>query len=235
LNRFIIRYAGAKVLRDFKKIIKIIKQRLTGWGRYPQIEANIAQPDLMIELPSQKDFKYLTSRGMGRSYGDASLGNSDSLVIQTAYQNKIHFFNRIEGVIKAQAGILLEDILNVIIPSGWFLPVTPGTRFVSLGGVVACNVHGKNHHKAGGIVNFIESLEVLTENGLKQCSANNSADLFYATVGGYGLTGIIQGVTLKLKPIETAYISVRTVKVNNYIEALEVNKKLDQDYEYSLT
>lgn len=174
---------------------------------------------------------------MGRSYGDASLASDqkDSAAIITRWQNRLLDLDPDRGFLTAEAGTTLERILDTIIPHGWFLPVTPGTRFVSLGGALAGNVHGKNHHVSGSIVRFVNWLDVLTEGGVLRCSADQNAELFFATVGGYGLTGLILRASLRLKKIESAWIKARLLHVADLDAGLLLSETLDRDYEYSVT
>ncbi len=209
---------------------------LAGWGNYPQATFHYAEPaDVPTDCQNFENFPHLIARGMGRSYGDASLASAESLAVGTRWHNKFIAFDCVQGLLTAQAGVSLGEILDVIVPAGWFLPVTPGTRQVSLGGALASNIHGKNHHHCGAIVNFVHSLDVLTETGGFECSPTSRADLFYATIGGYGLTGIIRQATLRLRKIETAKIATRLIKVANLDAALAVDQEFDSRYEYSVT
>ncbi len=208
---------------------------LSGWGNYPQASCHCAEPvDAAADWRDFGGFPHLIARGMGRSYGDASLAPVGSLVVATRWQNKFLAFDREQGLLTAQAGVTLGEIIDVIVPTGWFLPVTPGTRLVSLGGVLASNIHGKNHHAAGAIVQFVESLRVQTESGGFDCSRAQHAELFFATVGGYGLTGIITQATLRLKKIETAWIDARFVKVPDLDTAMATSLELEKQFEYSV-
>jgi len=209
---------------------------LSGWGRYPQVLGKIIEPSSpfkKLELPAS--FTTFTPRGLGRSYGDAALPLDNGLVIQTANLRHFLFFDSEKGIVKAEAGVTLQNILDVAIPQGWFLPVTPGTRFVSLGGAVAANVHGKNHHQCGAIAHCIQEIEILTERGLFTATPESHRDLFLATLGGFGLTGFIQTVTLALKKIETSKIKARFIRVSDFEEALDLCKRYEQDFEYSVS
>ena len=208
---------------------------LSGWGNFPRARGYCRGPlEPPADLGDFKNFPQLIARGMGRSYGDASLPPDGALAVATRWQNKFIAFDRERGLITAQAGITLQEILDVIIPAGWFLPVTPGTRHVSLGGALASNVHGKNHHAVGAIVQFTESLQVLTETGVFECSRAQHTELFFATVGGYGLTGFITQATVRLKKIETAWIDTRLVKVPDLDAAMATSLELEKSFEYSV-
>jgi decaprenylphospho-beta-D-ribofuranose 2-oxidase len=185
----------------------ILKAPISGWGRYPVEMCEMERPERYADLIPHAES--LIVRGQGRSYGDASL-NRDRRVLLTERVNRFLAFDREQGILRAEAGVTLAEILQVIVPANWFLPVTPGTQFVSLGGAVAADVHGKNHHRDGSFGHHVLSFElILADGSRKLCSATENAELFRATIGGMGLTGIIGEVTLKLTPIETAAVSVK--------------------------
>lgn len=216
--------------------LKIAKSELSGWGRHPRAECLRAEPLQPLDSLDQfAEFAHLVPRGMGRSYGDASLAAEGDLVLATRWQNKFMDFDPIAGRIVAQAGVTLGEVLDVIIPQGWFLPVTPGTRFVSLGGALASNVHGKNHHRTGPIVNFVDHCTVLTEVGNLRTSQTENPELFRATIGGYGMTGLIQEVGINLARIETAFVKAHSIKVTNLDDALAVGAERDDNHEMSVT
>jgi FAD/FMN-containing dehydrogenase len=171
------------------------------------------------------------TRGNGRCYGDASLAPS---IVTTTKFNRILFFDEQAGVITCQAGTLLSDILDVTLPKGWFLPVTPGTKYITVGGAVASDVHGKNHHKEGSFARHIISMTVLTPRGeLIRCSTDQQTELFQFTCGGMGLTGIILEVTFHLKMVETGYIDQLQVKARNLDEILDLFERYSE-YSYSV-
>lgn len=178
--------------------------------------------------------KSVIARGNGSSYGDAAF-NAKGEIILTEQLNYLIAFDKKQGVITAEAGILLSDLLKVIVPSGWFLPVTPGTQYVSLGGCVACDVHGKNHHKTGSFSAHVLMIELLLADGtLLQCSANNNADIFWATVGGMGLTGIILSVTLQLIPATHPHMTVKHHAAQNLDETFHYLSDESADDDYSV-
>lgn len=205
---------------------------LAGWGNYPRAESSLTglvQPANSAD--AWRSFDSLTPRGLGRSYGDAALPTADGLALATAGMHQVLDFDAKAGVLTAEAGASLHLIIERIVPRGWWLPVTPGTRQVTLGGAVAANVHGKNHHRVGAIANFVQRLSVLTELGPRECSPTESADLFRATLGGFGQTGLVQQVTLRLAPIETAWMTATAVKVQNWEELLAVLDEREQRHE----
>ena len=193
----------------------------SGWARYPTIDANLIFPDRKFDTT-----EFLTSgrtaipRGMGRSYGDSSLAPA---ILSSARLDHFVAFDAESGVLTCEAGVSLAEILSLIVPHGWFLPVTPGTKFVSLGGAIASDVHGKNHHRDGCFSDHVHSLLLRTaSNENVRCSADENEDLFRATCGGMGLTGLIVEATIQLRPIETAYINETILKAANLEEAFEL-------------
>ena len=180
---------------------------LSGWGRYPVQSCELERPERYADL--RPTTASLIARGQGRSYGDAAL-NENGRVLLTERVNRLLDLDADSGILRAEAGVALAEILDVIAPKGWFLPVTPGTKFVSLGGCVAADVHGKNHHHEGSFGDHVIAIELILADGSHvACSPAKDTELFWATVGGMGLTGIIGEVTLKLIPISSAYMMVR--------------------------
>ncbi len=185
---------------------------LSSWGNYFRIKA-VSYWLTSLKIPDALTKIAYIPYGNGRSYGDCAL---NSTILHTTKFNQIISFDNKLGIIQCQAGILLADILEEIIPHKWFLPVTPGTKFITLGGAVAADVHGKNHHKEGCFSTYILNLELLLPSGeILQCSPQKNAALFRATCGGMGLTGVIISVTFKLKAIQSTLISQKTVLSNN--------------------
>ena len=198
------------------------RANLSGWGRYPKINAEQAHPRSVMDtqkLVESPNSAPMIARGLGRSYGDSAL--ADCVVELTALDDFLEFDTE-KGVLTCFAGVSLAVILRVFVPRGWFLPVTPGTQFVTVGGVVAGDVHGKNHHLDGCFSAYVDALEVATvSDGLVRCSREERKDLFHATCGGLGLTGVIVSVRLRLRRIVGAYIRQTTVKTRTLAETLE--------------
>ncbi len=206
-------------------------QNVTNWNLYPQIKADVKSFASKAELTAAFKDGAVTLRGNGRSYGDASLG--EKIADTTAY-NKILFFDTERGLITAQSGILLSDLLKIIVPHGWFLPVTPGTKFITLGGAVAADVHGKNHHTEGAFSNHIIHLKILSHDGrLIKCSDSENEEYFRAACGGMGLSGAITEVAFELKSIETSYIRQKQIKAGNLEELLPLFEA-NAHYTYSV-
>ncbi|MFZ4796066.1 MAG: FAD-binding protein [Bacteroidia bacterium] len=194
-------------------------EKVFNWGMYPQIEANqfsSGNYGKIADFVKTKDV--IIARGNGRCYGDSSLQKK---IFSTLSLNKIIAFDEKLGILNCEAGVLLSEILNLIVPKGFFLPVTPGTKFITIGGAVASNIHGKNHHKEGAIAAYIQSFELMIETGeIVHCSEKNNTVLFANTIGGMGLTGIILSVQIRLKKIETSYINQSTIKAKNIKEII---------------
>ncbi|MFM2363969.1 MAG: hypothetical protein RLZZ316_2871 [Bacteroidota bacterium] len=210
----------------------MMRKEIANWGNYPVMESDERNFQFIEELQqvvAQK--KELVARGNGRCYGDASLANT---TLSTLKFDKVLSFDTGSGVFECQAGILLSDILDIIVPKGWFLPVTPGTKYITIGGGIASDVHGKNHHVDGSISNHIIEMDVLLADGsIATCTPTLLADLFEATCGGMGLTGIITRVKFRLKKIETAYIKQKQIKARNLEHILQLFEEY-KDYTYSV-
>lgn len=194
------------------------KTKLTNWGNYPRIESEVNDFTDAQQLENQIN-KSTIARGMGRCYGDAALA---SKVISTkSYAGIIHFDEE-TGLLHCQSGTTLDKILELIVPAGWFLPVTPGTKFISVGGAIAADIHGKNHHKEGSFSNHILNFTLHTDKqGIVKCSKQENPELFWATCGGMGLTGIILEATFQLKKIETTQIRQEAIAANNLKELMQ--------------
>ena len=196
-------------------------QKVTNWGNFPVVEKEIKSEDSVDRI---KDFvrnnNEVIARGNGRCYGDASLSEH---IFSTKRLNKFISFDRLNGIIECESGVLLSQILEIIVPQGYFLYVTPGTKFISVGGAIASDVHGKNHHAEGCFSEFVEAFSLLNENSeVITCSRTENTDKFWATIGGMGLTGIILSAKFKLKNIETAYIRQESIKAENLDEIFKL-------------
>jgi FAD/FMN-containing dehydrogenase len=209
-----------------------MKQKIANWGNYPKMESDVRSfsfTDQLAKLMSSTD--HFIPRGNGRCYGDASLANN---TISTLNYNRILSFDAENGIFECQSGITLDRILEVIVPKGWFLPVTPGTKFITAGGAVSSDVHGKNHHIDGSFSNHIIEMDVMIADGsVLTCSASQNSDLFEATCGGMGLTGMIIRIKFRLKKIETSYVKQKQIKARNLEELLSLFEKY-KNYTYSM-
>jgi decaprenylphospho-beta-D-ribofuranose 2-oxidase len=210
----------------------LMKKLIANWGNYPVVEANeesFAFPEQLRKLLSSGE--NFIPRGNGRCYGDASLAGT---TISTLKFDKILSFDPLKGSFECQSGLILDQILEVIVPAGWFLPVTPGTKFITVGGAVASDVHGKNHHIDGSFSNHISDMEIVLASGESVgCSPENNCDLFEATCGGMGLTGIISRVKFRLKKIETSFIRQKQIKAGNLEELIRLFDEY-KHYTYSV-
>ena len=214
-----------------------VGQTLSGWGRFPVESGHLFRPETRAGvtpvLASDLAPSYL-ARGLGRSYGDAAL-NRDGGLISTLRLNRLLAFDATSGVLHCEAGVSFAEIIAVFLPRGWFLPVTPGTRFVTVGGAIAMDVHGKNHHRDGSLGRFVVDLELLTPAGeVLTCSPTSLPEIFWATVGGCGLTGVILSARLRLQPVETAYALVDYQRAPDIEAALAGLAAADTRYEYSV-
>ena len=208
-------------------------EQTAGWGLYPVVEALVERSRTPQELRRavQGDAPLL-AQGNRRSYGDACLAPR---VVSTLGMDNLLEFDPDRGLLRAEAGASLDKIIRFILPRGYFLPVTPGTKFPTLGGCIAADVHGKNHHSEGSIANFVEELEmVLADGSWLRCSRAEHPDLFWATLGGMGLTGLVYAATLRLKKVDSAYIATRSIKTRNFSEACRVFAETAEDYVYSV-
>lgn len=203
----------------------------SGWGLYPCVAASVQRARYLSDLCRAVAAPILP-QGNCRSYGDACLYER---VVSTLPLKHLLDFDRSCGLLYAQAGITLAEIIRFALPQGFFLPVTPGTKFPTLGGCIAADIHGKNHHAEGSIAAFVESLDmVLADGSTVRCSRSQRADLFWATLGGMGLTGFIYAATLRLKKVPSAYIRQRAIKTANWAETCRVCLETQQHYTYSV-
>lgn len=207
------------------------------WGRYPKIEASQVKtvywrnelPDLAALHESVLPYAY------GRSYGDSCL-NEGGVSIDVSHLQRFISFDEHKGLLRCEAGVSLAEILAVMVPRGWFLPVSPGTKFVSVGGAIANDIHGKNHHRAGTFGCHVARFELLRSNGERLiCSPDENSELFRATIGGLGLTGIILWAEFQLKPIVNAYIDMDHIRFASLDEFFAISAESDQDYEYTMS
>ena len=196
-------------------------EKVSNWGNFPAIEAHVLRFQNLNELRQElQQHPAIIARGNGRCYGDASLQKN---IVSTKYWNKFIAFDRQAGEIECESGVLLSKVIELSIPHGFFISVTPGTKFVTVGGAIASDIHGKNHHVDGCFSEHVLHFTLLTESGeIKKCSRDENADLFWPTMGGMGLTGIILTARFKLKKIETAYIRNEAIQAKNLDEIFKL-------------
>lgn len=198
------------------------QDRVQGWGRFPVIQATVLKPRNEIEASSllqrQQGFNGI-SRGQGRSYGDSALATE---LIQSSHLDQFLAFDRDSGRLCCGSGITLGTILQTLLPQGWFLPVVPGTQFVSVGGAIAGDIHGKNHHRDGSFCDHLLSLRLLLPSGeIVNCSPAEHADLFHATCSGMGLTGVILEACLQMAKVPGGLIEQSVSRAGNLVDSFE--------------
>jgi FAD/FMN-containing dehydrogenase len=212
--------------------------RYTSWGRFPKLTHDSVyrvywrdevQP-LLASLPAQGALPY----GFGRSYGDSCLSEGRSL-IDCSQLARFLDFDPATGRLVCEAGVSLADVLQFALPQGWFLPVTPGTKFVSIGGAIANDVHGKNHHRSGCFGNHVTRIELArSDAGIVQCTPSFNEDMFRATIGGLGLTGVILSAELQLKRVPGNRMAVEAIPFHSLSDFLALSAQSDRDFEYTV-
>ncbi len=212
---------------------------LTGWGRTSPSRATVIRPRSVEELEtvvhSESARKVgLAPRGLGRSYGDAAqLGGG--VVLDMTGLGGVVSEDLESGLVTLQAGVSLDSLMRRYLPAGWFVPVTPGTRYVTIGGAIAADVHGKNHHRDGSFGSQVRSMVLVAPSGTVECEPEGPhRDYFWATVGGMGLTGVVASATLQLIKVETAFMLVDTMRCANLEELIGEMTESDHRYRYSV-
>lgn len=212
------------------------RSRYQSWGRYPMVAQSARQLEWRSDrapISSDHSERFIPF-GNGRSYGDVCL-NADGAVVDCRRLDRFVSFDSATGVLRSEAGALLSEVLELVVPRGWFLPVTPGTQFATLGGAVANDVHGKNHQSAGTFGRSVRCLELMRSTGeTLLCSRQLNKDYFRATIGGLGLTGVITWVELQLRPIESSYVDQEVVRYDNLDAFFELSEEADQQFEYTV-
>ncbi|HEX4143799.1 MAG TPA: FAD-binding oxidoreductase [Pirellulales bacterium] len=211
--------------------------RLSGWGNYPVEPCHVSRPETVAALRDVvlrgSEQSYI-ARGLGRSYGDSALNRDQGVILQTG-QDRLLAFDAEQGLLTCEAGASLGEIIDVFLPRGWALPTTPGTKYVTVGGAIAADVHGKNHHCDGSLGNFVVALDLLSAAGdVLHCSREENPDVFWATIGGMGLTGCILTATLRLAPVETAYVAVEYRRTANLVDTLARLSATNHDFRFSV-
>jgi FAD/FMN-containing dehydrogenase len=208
--------------------------KIAGWGNYPLADSYI------LNGRSENDFKHflqytkLVARGLGRSYGDQAVNDNNYIALCTQF-NCFISWNEKEGILECEAGVSLEEIIKVFAPQGWLPMICPGTKFVTVGGAIANDIHGKAHHIDGSFVNCVLYFTILLADGrVVIASRTENEDLFRANFGGLGLLGIILTATIKLRKIETTYFKQKSVKINDLNHMLDALDQYDHEYNYSV-
>lgn len=191
---------------------------LHSWGNYPKTKNRVLNfgHDTSLLRKIILEYNELIPRGNGRSYGDSALSKN---IIQAKPHNFFLNFYKSKGILDVQSGVLLSEILETFVPMGWFLKISPGTKLITVGGAIASDVHGKNHHLEGCFSECVEFVRLMLPNGkVVKCSKQKNKELFRATCGGMGLTGVILDARISLKKIESKYIDQKTIKTENLKE-----------------
>jgi decaprenylphospho-beta-D-ribofuranose 2-oxidase len=212
-------------------------KRLVGWGNFPVSAAEVNSPETEKALLKEcNSGQTQISRGLGRSYGDAALpAKEEGVVVSGLGLNRFISFDELTGVLVAESGVSLAEIIEVFLPRGWFLPVVPGTKFVTLGGAVAADIHGKNHHVDGTFGLHVAWLDLVVPSGaVLNCSPTSNAEIFRATVGGMGLTGHVLRVAIRLRRVLSAYCKVRYIKGKNLAHTLALLSEHDANYRHTV-
>jgi FAD/FMN-containing dehydrogenase len=196
--------------------------RLSGWGRYPVADCRLASPSGATAAARLADKRpSLIARGCGRSYGDSSL--NPELTLATGGMDRLLAFDEAAGLLECESGVKLSDLIDTFLPRGWISPVTPGTRFVTVGGMIAADVHGKNHHRDGSFCDHLDWIDLALPGGrVERCGRERNADLFEAACGGMGLAGLILRAAFRLKRVESAQIRQRTLRAANLGAAIDL-------------
>jgi len=214
---------------------------IDGWGRTKPVDVKLSIPKNIEEIKKifhKSDKRSIIARGLGRSYGDSAQLKNGTILKLKKFKN-INL-NQEKSEITVGAGVSFDEILRYIIPLGFFLPVVPGTKFITVGGAIASDVHGKNHHKDGSFGNFLKKIVILdssseiSEIGPDYPYCQEKKKMFWATVGGLGLTGIILEATFSLKKISTAFLNVKTISCKNIEFLMRKMIESDEEYEYSV-
>lgn len=208
---------------------------LTGWGRTAATAASVVAPDDDREVDALLEHagkRGLVARGLGRSYGDAAQNAGGTVVDGTAL-DRVRDLDLRNGIATVDGGVSLDTLMRLLLPLGWFVPVTPGTRFVTVGGAIAADIHGKSHHVDGSFANHVESFTLRSPKGTFVVTPDADPELFWGTAGGMGLTGIITEASLRLLPVETALMSVDTDRVPDLDTVMGLMVEGDSHYRYS--
>jgi decaprenylphospho-beta-D-ribofuranose 2-oxidase len=217
-------------------VCAVARTSLTGWGRNNPSVADVVDVlrSEVADTVKGAGPRGAVARGLGRSYGDAAQ-NGGGLVVRLMGSAKDAVLDRQAGTVTISGGASLDELMRHLVPRGWFVPVTPGTRFVTIGGAIASDIHGKNHHVDGSFGNHVERLSLLLADGsVVELSRESDAELFWATIGGMGLTGVVLDATVRLVPVESSRMTVDTNRIADLDALLESMAEGDDRYRYSV-
>jgi FAD/FMN-containing dehydrogenase len=211
-------------------------KRFSSWGRYPRVEQQFVVPlHWRCEIPPLDQFdRPVLPFGRGRSYGDTCV-NDGGILLDTAGLSRFMAFDERRGILSCEAGVTLEEILALTVPRGWFLPVVPGTQHVTVGGAIANDIHGKNHHGSGSFGCHVQWLDLLRSSGERmRCEPHIHADLFSATIGGLGLTGLVVAAELRLRKIECPFVYTESIRFPALNDFFDLCRESDVAFEYTV-
>ncbi len=210
------------------------KETLAGWGNYPVAESYALNPRDTDDAKGDIKKGEVIARGLGRSYGDQAVNENHYVAVCTKLNHFLHFDEQ-EGILECEAGVSLEEIITYFGPKGWLPMICPGTKFVTVGGAIANDIHGKAHHIDGSFVNCVLSFSILLADGtVVEASRTEHSDLFWANFGGLGLLGMILKARLRLRKVETTYFKQKSLVIKNLDHMLEALDQYDHEYNYSV-
>ncbi|MCD9014496.1 FAD-binding oxidoreductase [Parachryseolinea silvisoli] len=210
------------------------EETLSGWGNIPAAASQVFYPQTARDIRAALDSGKILPRGLGRSYADQAT-NREHHILKMEKMNHFLAFDAEKGILHCEAGVSLEEIIDHLAPRGWFPLITPGTKFITIGGAIANDVHGKAHHADGSFVNCVYDFTILLANGeIVRASRDENADLFWANFGGLGLLGTILTATIQLRKIETTYFVQKAVAARNLDEMLAAIDVSEQTYSSSV-
>ncbi|HTJ69460.1 MAG TPA: FAD-binding oxidoreductase [Actinospica sp.] len=212
-------------------------EKLTGWGRTAPSVAEVIRPrssEEVADAVATVGPRGIVARGLGRSYGDPAQ-NGGGRVLDLTGMNRILNVDIASGQVVVEPGVSLHQLMQAMLPFGYFVPVTPGTRYVTVGGAIASDIHGKSHHADGSFAQHVAAMDLLLADGsVRTLTPETEPELFWATAGGMGLTGVVLRATLRMLPVETSRILVETKRVNDLDEAMDRMTATDGDHRFSV-
>lgn len=213
------------------------RKTLTGWGRTAPTIADVVSPmtrEQVADALAHRSERGVIARGLGRSYGDPAQ-NGGGLVLDMTALNRVLDADLENGIVTVEAGVSLDRLIELFVPFGFFVPVTPGTRQVTVGGAIGADVHGKNHHAKGSFCDHVLSMDLLLADGtVRTVTPDGDPELFWATAGGMGLTGIVLSAVVRMTPIETSLVSVDTDRTKDLDEIMALMAETDEKYTYTV-